>query len=847
MQNIRVGMLIMLAFCLSQHDVEARSCHKKKSSHEHVEVYDYVIVGAGNVGCVMANRLSENGKYSVCVLESGRDDARLPLSEQRLPEKSPAPVPQPFQYNWQQYIRGGPLLYGQLNNRGFCEQQFFEQYTTDPQSHIINYSRASTWGGCTSHNIGASTRQSPFNWDEWVALGLNEWNAENMIQWYKKAQNRSQIAGPDFGGPYPYYSPSIPVGIMGNFDSNTDGYNGKVATLWSDAIPANPTFAAALQTAVLDLPFNYFNPNAPSLIGPNLMDIGTQDRSIFAQGGLGATELTVYDQQGQITLPDTNNQVTVAELNKKLYGDSGFVYPQELAPYGMVGLAPFERVSAANTYLYAALNRSNLTVKSEVLASKILLKKSKNHGLKAVGIEYLEGWNIYQTGRNPNVLMCGYGGTAGDARANAMEAKKQGYKRVYARKEVILSAGVFGTPQLMMLSGLGPVKDLEAIGIRCLKNIPGVGQNLQDNVELFMTFQLGEEAPNGFASFTLLAKSTLDRPYPDFEVIVGTGAQASIMETADSTVQYGWQRLRANDGTGTVVLFNGNNSNDKLIDFSPTSGVGNGPNGPQKMYEAGTASQSGKTVTGSDTNFASILAPGTPLPATVTNTYILFANGELETVQTIESDTSLVVNASQTLSDQPYTLYYGIGFVPTYYNPSTLFTILIEKETGASAKGTVKLQSKDPTVPPVIVYNANGDTQDVQDLYNVMYNNVLPILLSLQNSNPELNFFGNLVDPMPTDILKVGNTTFTSMDQIDPDRLMNWITSRAGGHHAAATMKMGLASDPLAVCDPHGRVYGIEHLRVADISVCPIAIRWPNFNLYAIGEQLASFALKEDR
>lgn len=60
--------------------------------------------------------------------------------------------------------------------------------------------------------------------------------------------------------------------------------------------------------------------------------------------------------------------------------------------------------------------------------------------------------------------------------------KKGKQHRVMARKEVILSAGAINSPQIMMLSGLGPKEHLEQVGVRVVKDIPGVGQNLQDHV-----------------------------------------------------------------------------------------------------------------------------------------------------------------------------------------------------------------------------------------------------------------------------------------------------------------------------------------------------------------------------
>lgn len=61
---------------------------------------------------------------------------------------------------------------------------------------------------------------------------------------------------------------------------------------------------------------------------------------------------------------------------------------------------------------------------------------------------------------------------------------------VRARKEVILSSGAVGSPQILLLSGIGPEKDLKALGIECQVNAPGVGQNLQDHPLVYMKFQI---------------------------------------------------------------------------------------------------------------------------------------------------------------------------------------------------------------------------------------------------------------------------------------------------------------------------------------------------------------------
>jgi choline dehydrogenase-like flavoprotein len=63
-------------------------------------------------------------------------------------------------------------------------------------------------------------------------------------------------------------------------------------------------------------------------------------------------------------------------------------------------------------------------------------------------------------------------------------------KEVYARKEVILAAGAIQTPQLLQVSGVGPRSALKAAGVKVRKNLPAVGANLQDNLLVFMMFNL---------------------------------------------------------------------------------------------------------------------------------------------------------------------------------------------------------------------------------------------------------------------------------------------------------------------------------------------------------------------
>ncbi|KAJ7901015.1 hypothetical protein B0H14DRAFT_1362814 [Mycena olivaceomarginata] len=75
------------------------------------------------------------------------------------------------------------------------------------------------------------------------------------------------------------------------------------------------------------------------------------------------------------------------------------------------------------------------------------------------------------------------------------------FTEYYARHEVIVSAGLFQSPQLLMLSGIGNKTDLESFGIETIVDLPGVGQNLRDNDEIPITWLLKQNPPAGNCTF----------------------------------------------------------------------------------------------------------------------------------------------------------------------------------------------------------------------------------------------------------------------------------------------------------------------------------------------------------
>ena len=105
-----------------------------------------------------------------------------------------------------------------------------------------------------------------------------------------------------------------------------------------------------------------------------------------------------------------------------------------------------ERWSAAKAYLTPNLARPNLTVITSAHTTRILME-----GKRAVGVEYRQG---------------------GEA------------KQIKASREVLLCAGAFQSPQILMLSGIGPAAELHKHGIAVVHDLPGVGENLHDHIDV---------------------------------------------------------------------------------------------------------------------------------------------------------------------------------------------------------------------------------------------------------------------------------------------------------------------------------------------------------------------------
>jgi choline dehydrogenase len=137
--------------------------------------------------------------------------------------------------------------------------------------------------------------------------------------------------------------------------------------------------------------------------------------------------------------------------------DAGFPLTDDVNGYRQEGFAKFDRnlhrgrrLSAARAYLHPVRNRKNLTVHTLSFVTGI-----RFDGTRAVGVDYQRGGRLRRTVEAGEVILCG---------------------------------GAINSPQLLQLSGIGNADDLRRLGIGVVADLPGVGQNLQDHLEVYVQY-----------------------------------------------------------------------------------------------------------------------------------------------------------------------------------------------------------------------------------------------------------------------------------------------------------------------------------------------------------------------
>jgi len=300
--------------------------------------WDYVIVGAGTAGCVLANRLSADPDVKVLLLEAGGKDDWIWIH-----------IPVGYLY-----CIGNPRT-------DWC-------YRTEPEPGLngrsILYARGKVLGGCSSINAMLYLRGQKEDYDGWARLtGDPGWSWGSVLPIFKRSEDHHLGA--------------------------------------SEAHGAGGEWRVERQRLSWDLLVAY--------------------REAMAQAGIPK-------------LDDFNR------------GDN------EGCAFFEVNQRRGVRWNATKGFLRPAMNRSNLTVMTDVLVKRVRLD-----GRRAAGIELLRA---------------------------GQEAFAE------ARIETILAAGAIGSPQILQLSGIGPAAALQPLGIPVTRELAGVGENLQDHLQLRMVFKV---------------------------------------------------------------------------------------------------------------------------------------------------------------------------------------------------------------------------------------------------------------------------------------------------------------------------------------------------------------------
>jgi choline dehydrogenase len=175
--------------------------------------YDYIIVGAGSAGCVLANRLTESGKHSVLLLEAGPRDRNIWIHV--------------------------PLGYGKL----FKATSVNWMYQTEPEPHLNGRSvfqpRGKVLGGSSSINGLLYVRGQHEDYDRWRQRGNAGWGYDDVLPFFRKAEDQQR--GPDHyhgaGGPLPVSDTRHPDPLSQAF----------VDAAVQAGLPRNPDFNGAAQ------------------------------------------------------------------------------------------------------------------------------------------------------------------------------------------------------------------------------------------------------------------------------------------------------------------------------------------------------------------------------------------------------------------------------------------------------------------------------------------------------------------------------------------------------------------------------------------------------------------------
>jgi choline dehydrogenase-like flavoprotein len=349
-----------------------------------------------------------------------------------------------------------PLLHPQSTEDPEISWQFMvrhyannDQAGKDPKAHDyqVFYPRTGALGGCTIHNAMITICGGNDEWNRIAQLtGDDSWTGERMRVYFERLERCSYLEKPKTA------------------DSNPGrhGFDGWLTTSFPDfSIAARDPQLKKIILSVLR-----------ALIQEQIEDPERLLRDLLA--GKIKEDLDPNDWRRLKNSPDGFVLVPLAIKRGQRNSPRDFLLQVE--------------EECAN----GRWGAGRITIRKHALVTKVLFDDAKPP--RAIGVEVRLGEHLY--------------------RADPIYRLDPNYSATYetvqfrCTREIILSGGTFNSPQLLMLSGVGPAEQLARLGLPCVSDLPGVGENLQDRYEVAIGHEMRDD-------FEILKNVTMDVTNPD--------------------------------------------------------------------------------------------------------------------------------------------------------------------------------------------------------------------------------------------------------------------------------------------------------------------------------------------
>jgi len=667
------------------------------SSNSNITEYDYIIIGAGAAGCIIAARLAEDPKLKILLLEVGHDNSMNSHITSNY-DKEISYVP----------INDGIYLKRYHNNPSMTKCNGLEAspsltsyVTTKQKERYFVYPRGNGAGGSTNHHSMYDGRGCQKNYDR-IAKEVNDpiWSSKNILQYWKKMEN--------------YNVPNANLNIHGNKGWLQIQKNGKL----------NSDLKMEMIQVFMD-------------------DFGVPFR---------------YDPSD----PDQVSGVYVSE--------------QQVNKNGL-------RSNSFENLLKPMMDKNkNIILKYNSLVQNIIIEKI-NGKLKASGV------NVYE---KPYISFANISGNKINPENCNAEIPDKSFPKItkyYARKEVIICTGAISTPQILMLSGIGPKDELKRINVPLIVNLPGVGQNLADHPFCTSGYELDPTKIMWEWQATYLKTKT------DYKHLSSPAIIKSIEK-----------------------YYNPNSS------FNNAMGLG---------YDMPTGLPN-----------SSLEEPDVHVQ--IANRFFFDPNIDFKMFPKGDNyqREEHKIDSWMPNRDDPTNVSRGIPNLKSNYvnsqtdpkNPRVFLSFLLEN-LFSKPTGSIKLKNSDPRSSPLIDIGYWKDKSSTKRLATCILK-----LREYMNSPGMLKYTKYPNEPYKNEICP--GPKCKTLEQI-MEYLENW---QLYGYHMGGTAKMGNQNDPMAVVNSRLKVKGIEGLRIADLSVYPPHLLHAyntSRGAYLIGE-IASDIIKND-